>query len=182
MPMHTPEDILRKALGGADEEPHPGHEQRFARRLAQQHDDRKVRHIPSWLWIASAAASVAALIIVLVVSEIRKTNEAYSRMRLSDVNYEMAQVEAFYEKRLNEKTPVLNNSDEMIARLQLQLKSLEGEYTSLEVALAQTPGNAQIVDAMVSNYKYRLHIVELIQRYVDISNNVKKKQDESIDL
>jgi septum formation topological specificity factor MinE len=35
---------------------------------------------------------------------------------------------------------------------------------------------------MVSNYKYRLHIVELIQRYVDISNNVKKKQDESIDL
>jgi hypothetical protein len=182
MSMHTPEDILRKALGGAEEEPHPGHEQRFARRLAQQHDDRKVRRIPSWLWIASAAASVAALIILLVVSEIRKTNETYSRMRLSDLNYEMARVEAFYEQRLNEKTPVLNSSDEMVARLQLQLKSLEGEYDALEVALAQAPGNQQIVEAMVSNYKYRLHIVELIQRYVEISNNVKKKQDESIDL
>jgi len=175
--------MLRNALANVpDESPHPGHEQRFVQRLARQRSEKKGRTIPLWAYLSVAAASVAALIITLVVSEIKKTNEEFSRMRLSDLSYEMARVESFYEQRLKEKTPVLSNEDEMSVRLRTQLEALELEYEGLEAALAQSPSNQPVVDAMVSNYRYRLQIMELMQSYVEISNNVKKKQNEGIDL
>lgn len=181
--MPTPEEILRNALAHVpDESPHPGHEERFAQRLARQRSEKKGRVIPLWAYLSVAAASVAALIITLVVSEIKKTNEEFSRMRLSDLSYEMARVESFYEQRLNQKMPVLSSEDEMMNRLQSQLTALELEYDGLEAALAQSPSNQPVVDAMVSNYRYRLQIMELMQRYVEISNNVKKKKNEGIDL
>ncbi len=55
-------------------------------------------------------------------------------------------------------------------------------YDKLEQALAANPGNQQVVDAMVDNYRNRLRIVELIQKYMEISNNLKNKQHESMDL
>jgi len=180
--MQHPEDILRQALSGELEGPHAGHEQRFEKRLLRHSEHALTTGIPAWAWMSAAAATIAALIIVLVVSEIRKTNEEYARMRLSDLNYEMARTEAFYEQRLRERTPVVSSPDQNITRLYSELRMLEDVYTKLEQALATNPGNQQVVDAMVDNYRNRLRIVELIQKYVEISNNLKNKQHESMDL
>jgi hypothetical protein len=181
--MQTPEHDIRQALGAhTPGEPHEGHEQRFEQRLNRLKGRREIRRIPSWVYLTVAAASLAGLIITLVVSEIRKTNEQYSRMKLSDLSYEMARVEAFYQKRLHDHIPVFSNQDEMLIRLGRQLKELETGYASLEAALAQSPANQQVVEAMVENYRYRLQIVEMMQRYIEISNQVKEKQNEGTDL
>ncbi len=50
------EENIKHAISTADSgrEPLPGNEERFEMRLLKLKEERKVRAIPSWIWLAAA--------------------------------------------------------------------------------------------------------------------------------
>ncbi|MBX7051685.1 MAG: hypothetical protein K1X54_06600 [Flavobacteriales bacterium] len=174
------EDRIRKALlnESDDQDLMPGHEERFEMRLLRMRDEKKERRIPRWPWIALAAAVVAGFIVTIVVSEVKKTNEYAEKVRLSDVSMEMAAAEQFYHERLKMDMSQLNTSDQNIKRFLDDLKRLESEYAMLEEQLAKNFTNQRVADAMVNNYRYRLQLMEQLQKYIEIQNKLNLQNHE----
>jgi mannitol-specific phosphotransferase system IIBC component len=168
------ENQLKKALKDAADadshDPVPGHEERFEMRLLHQRDNRKMRRIPKWPVLAIAAACVAGFIVSIVVMEVRKTNEHAEQLRLSDVSGEMALTEAYYNDRLQSEMKGLNTSDRNIRKFMDDAKKLEEEYKMLEATLAKNVHDERIAQAMVNNYKFRLKLMEQLQKYIEIQN------------
>jgi len=161
-------------------EPLPGHEERFEMRLLRQREQVKVRRLPGWPMITLAAASIVGIIITIVVLETKKTNDIAATARLSDVSTEMAAVEHYYNERLQHEYSDVNSADENVQRFMQDVKRLEEEYKRLEAALSKNFNNEHIAEAMVNNYKYRLRIMEQLQKYIEIQNDLNTNNHEKI--
>lgn len=174
------EEELEKALRSAEttSEPLPGHEERFEMRLMRQREEKKIRRLPRWPWIALAAACVAGAIIAISVREIRSSNDLADTMKLSDVSPDMAEVEQFYNQRIQVDFSALNQGDARIKRFMDDMKKLEDEYASLEKELARNYSNERVVKAMITNYQCRLRIMEHLQKYIEIQNELSKSNHE----
>lgn len=169
---------LAKLTAADGHEPLPGHEERFEMRLLQASDQRKIRRFPRWPVLTFAAACVAGLIISIVVVEVRKTNEQAAQVRLSDVSGEMALTEAYYNDRLQSEMQGLNTSDKNIRKFLDDVKKLEEEYKMLEATLAKNVHDERIAQAMVNNYKFRLKLMEQLQKYIEIQNKFNSNEQE----
>lgn len=159
-------------------EPLPGHEERFEMRLLRQREEKKVRRLPSWPWIALAAACIAGVIVTVSVREIKNTQEIAETMKLSEVSPDMAEVEQFYNQRIQIDFESLNQGDERIKRFMDDMKKLEEEYASLEKELARNYSNERVVKAMITNYQCRLRIMEHLQKYIEIQNELSTTNHE----
>ncbi|MBL0314292.1 MAG: hypothetical protein IPP69_00450 [Flavobacteriales bacterium] len=166
------ENRIRKAFENANEDQEliPGHEERFEMKLLRMRAAKAERRIPRWPWIALAAAVVAGFIVAITISEVKKTNDYAERVRLSDVSMEMAAAEQFYHERLKMDVSQLNTTDDNIKRFLDDLKKLETEYAMLEEQLAKNFSNQRVADAMVNNYRFRLKLMEQLQKYIEIQN------------
>jgi predicted RNase H-like nuclease (RuvC/YqgF family) len=166
------EDRIKKAFESQDSDSEliPGHEERFEMRLLRMREDKKIKRFPRWPWIAAAAAVVAGVIVAITISEVKKTNDYAERVRLSDVSLEMAATEEYYNERLKLDVGQLNTTDQNIKRFLDDLKRLEGEYAMLEDQLSKNFNNQRIADAMVNNYRFRLQLMEQLQKYIEIKN------------
>jgi hypothetical protein len=51
------------------------------------------------------------------------------------------------------------------------LHYLESQYVVLENAYQSNRDDQKIVMAMVENYRYRLQVIEMMQKYIQIKNN-----------
>ncbi len=174
------EEELEKALRSAENnvEPLPGHEERFEMRLLHRQEDKKIRRMPRWPWIALAAACVAGAIVAISIREINFTNEVADSMKLSEVSTDMAEVEQFYNQRIQVDFSTLNQGDARIKRFMEDMKNLEEEYASLEKELARNYSNERVVKAMITNYQCRLRIMEHLQKYIEIQNELSKTNHE----
>lgn len=176
------EDRIRKALQEEENSaaylPPEGHEERFELRLLRQRAGRPEKRISMLPWVALAAAVVAGFIVAIVVSEIRKTNDYAEKARLSDISGEMAAVEEFYTEKLQVDLSKLNGSDPNIRRFLNDITRLEEEYKMLESTLGKNFTNEKVVQAMVSNYKYRLRLMEQLQKYIEIQNQINLQNHE----
>ncbi|MFN0032554.1 MAG: hypothetical protein ACKVOR_10380 [Flavobacteriales bacterium] len=159
-------------------EPFPGHEERFEMRLLKMSEDKKVRQLPRWPWMVLAAACIAGVILFITVKEVKQTNEMARITKLSDVSRDMAEVENFYHQRLNIDYSKMNTSDIRIQRFLSDIKKLEEEYASLEKQLAQNYNNERLIKAMITNYQYRLRIMEHMQKYIEIQNEHNNSNNE----
>lgn len=170
--------VLENSDQGSEFEPALGHEYRFERRLHELRELRKVKRIPRWSYIALAAAAVISLIISIVVIETKKTNDIAEKIRLSDVSGEMAAVEGYYHGRLQMNLNERNSTDLNIQRFMSDVKKLEDEYQMLEKTLAKNFRNERIALAMVNNYRYRLQLMEQLQKYIEIQNKINIQDHE----
>jgi hypothetical protein len=175
------EEQIRRAFEDStqnEREPLPGHEERFEMRLLKLKNAQKMRRIPPWIWMAAASVVTAVFIVYMVAGEMKKTNEIADRARLSDVSVEMAAVEAFYNDKLRIDQQGLNTSDPAIMKFLQDIERLEQEYKKLEEKLNENFNNERIVKAMVSNYKYRLQLLEQLQKYIEIQNELNTGKHE----
>ena len=174
------EEELEKVLGSSEStsEPLPGHEERFEMRLLRQKEEHKLRRMPRWPWIALAAACIAGAIVTISIREIGKSNEVAESMKLSEVSPDMAEVEQFYNQRIQVDFSALNQGDARIKRFMDDMKKLEEEYASLEKELARNYSNERVVKAMITNYQCRLRIMEHLQKYIEIQNELSTSNHE----
>ncbi len=161
------------------EEPLPGHEERFEMRLLQKREVQKMKRLPRWPWVLLAAATVAGIIVFVAISEVKETQEIAKNMKLSDVSQEMAIVEKFYSDRLSLDFNKINQEDMRIQKFMLDIKNLEIEYETLEKQLISNYNNQRLINAMVSNYKYRLRTLEHLQKYIELQNEIQNKTNET---
>lgn len=176
------ENHLKNALKNADSadghEPLPGHEERFEMLLLQQQKNKKIRRIPRWPVLTIAAAAITGFIISIVVMEIKKTNDTAEKTRLSDVSGEMALLEEYYHERLQGGLEGVNTTDKNIRKFMDDVKALEDEYKMLEETLAKNFHDERIAQAMVNNYKFRLKLMEQLQKYIEIQNKINTNDQE----
>lgn len=159
-------------------EPFPGHEERFEMRLLKGKEDKKIRQLPRWPWLALAAACIAGAIVFVAVREVKETNEIARITKLSDVSKDMAEVEQFYHQRLNIDYSKMNTADARIQRFLTDIKKLEEEYASLENQLTKNYNNERLINAMIDNYQYRLRIMEHMQKYIELENELNNTNND----
>lgn len=172
------EELKRKLLESEEsmnQEPMSGHVDRFETRLMQRRETAmKSRFRKRFLLVSVAAASICLIVIAVSVFKISKqTQEA----QLAQVNEEMevpaelSQVKEFYQKRFDSNKMNASTGDETVQKFLNNLHYLESQYAVLEKAYQSNRDDQKVVMAMVENYRYRLQVIEMMQKYIQIKNN-----------
>jgi hypothetical protein len=160
-------------------EPIPGHEERFEMRLMNAQDKKQIHRIPRWPWLTLAAALVIGVILTIVVSEVKKTNHMAEESVKQDLPPELAAAQDFFKSRTTMDMSKLNTDDVYVQRFASDMKVLEEEYTKLEQILASNFNNEKVAEAMVNNYKFRLKLMERLQKYIEIQNQINNEKNGS---
>ncbi len=160
-------------------EPIPGHEERFEMRLMNVLDKKRIHRIPRWPWLTLAAALIIGVILTIVVSEMKKTNHMAEETEKQNRPPELAAAEDFFKSRITMDMSKLNTSDPYVQRFVSDMKVLEEEYAKLEQVLASNFNNEKVAGAMVNNYKFRLKLMERLQKYIEIQNQINNEKNDS---
>jgi len=180
------EEDLKKAMEMFDdshEMPMDGHVNRFETKLMLR-SDRKIRASYSrrFIFISVAAASICLIIISVAIVKMNSmgqdeiTTETIEEWVSPD---EVKHAQKFYEKRRDISIVHSSSNDATIQKFMAKLNYLESQYEVLQKAYQMNQDNQKIIDAMVDNYRFRLQIVEMMQKYVQINNrsNNENKTD-----
>ncbi len=173
-------EILRPVENKPNGEPLPGHEERFEMRLLKNVEQKKSKVFQMWTYSALAAAAIIAVVFTVVLKSDEKISpqENMAVTKLSDVSYEMSQIEKFYTEKLAARTVNYASPDIQVKRFQEETSRLEGEYKVLERILSKNPSNEKIINAMIGNYRFKLQILESLQKYTEIQNKKNNPTDE----
>jgi hypothetical protein len=160
-------------------EPIPGHEERFEMRLMTARENKQIRRIPRWPWLTLAAALVIGVILTVVVSEMKKSNDMADESVKPEMPPELAAAQDFFKSRITMDISKLNSDDVYVKRFAADMKVLEDEYRKLELVLASNLNNEKVAEAMVNNYKFRLSLMERLQKYIEIQNQINHEKNDS---
>jgi hypothetical protein len=172
------EELKKKLLESElimNQEPLTGHADRFETRLMQRREIvMKSRFRTRFVLVSVAAASICLIVIAVSVFKISKQNE---ESQLAQVNEEMevpaelSEVKGFYKKRYESNKMDVSAGDATVQKFLYNLHYLESQYVVLENAYQSNRDDQKIVMAMVENYRYRLQVIEMMQKYIQIKNN-----------
>ena len=153
-----------------------------------QHLDQKsekvARRIPIWRY--ARAATIAILLIGTGVFIGKNMNNQTSEpLAFEEVYPEFFEAEQFYKKEVNTKVAQLAkyNHDPSIND---DLNALDETYEELKAELSQAPEaqHEQIINAMITNYRTKLSILERVLERIQSTNqdNLNKTNDDSIEI
>lgn len=180
------EQRFNEALKASHYEPLPGHQDRFRTKMEARQRHKKTRRVVLFRYSVLAAASV--LLVVTIAFLLKPSGDSASVQApvkgLSDISYEHARMVRFFEDKLQSpRLSGLDDTDAEVRRFLDENRRLEGQYQVLENMLIKNPSSEKLVDAMISNFKFRLQILESLQQYQKIKNNLKTEADENtVDL
>ncbi|MBL7943522.1 MAG: hypothetical protein JNM00_12175 [Flavobacteriales bacterium] len=179
------ENDLAGRISAAAPEPISGHEDRFYNRLLAEGERKKHMRTRRIMYVAVAAASILLLVTITMLFNQSK-HEVVTNPQpvngLADVSYEYARISAFYEQKLSGFERVSNVSDQQIMKLMDETHKLEAEFMVLEKILTGNPSNQRVITAMINNYKFRLQILESIQKYQQMINHHNNENSSSTDM
>ena len=159
----------------------PGMEERFAetlfagRRSAQQ----PLRVQRAHWWSAAAAACILVLLAFSAGRYNQRTLRAQAETSiplasLAEVNPELAEVERFYNYKINLEVERLKQASAQsgtnLGDLFDTLEQLDREYEALRRLLANNFGDNRIINAMILNYQTRLELLDRIKKINDQQN------------
>ena len=92
------------------------------------------------------------------------TSDPYSNgVSLSDLSPELAETEFFYLQQVSEKLQLIQASDYGIdPEIMGDLAVLDSAYQQLKMDLKDNIDNEEVVNAMITNYRIRLQLLEQI--------------------
>lgn len=178
------EEELKRKIQDAEESknnsPLSGHADRFETRLMQRSElTMKSRFKKRFITVSLAAASVCLIVIAVSVFKINKQQEEIEKAELTEeveMPAELNEVKEFYQKKYDSNKLNVSAGDETIEKFLKNLHYLESQYAVLEKAYQTNHDDEKVVVAMVENYRYRLQVIEMMQKYIQIKNN---KQNEN---
>ena len=166
-----------------DREPSKGIWSAIDKQLDQK-DKKSARTIPIWRY-ASVAAVAAILLAVGVFIGQNMNNETAQPIAFEEQYPEFLEAEHYYQKEVKTKVAQLAKYDHD-ASIEEDLKQLDQIYEELKNELAQAPKDQheRIINAMITNYRTKLSILERVLERIQSTNQEKlnKSKDDSIDI
>ncbi|MCK0132219.1 hypothetical protein MWU59_11975 [Flavobacteriaceae bacterium F08102] len=177
--MNKLDQKCRDLRGAFDtEEPSTGHFERFSKKLNQFNEQlnsnikQSNQSVVHWKWLSVAASILLVVGLYMVFQQTGEVQE-YG-YELADVSPEMEETQSFFTmtiqhelSRIQAKRTVENETviDDALA----QLTSLEKNYNSLKVALADSDYDRRIILAMITNFQQRIAVLhELLEQLDEI--------------
>jgi len=160
------EDLIRNNRNFfEDEEPDPGHFERFSRKLEMRFSAKKKVSIAPYLLRA-------AVITVLVTLSSLWTwdhflNPGRNRMSLSEVSSEYREVERYYVQQTSFMEDEImgmdfENNEEQKTILKEELKNMDATYKELQKELKANPNDERVINAMIEHYQTKLDVMSYI--------------------
>jgi type VI protein secretion system component VasF len=145
---------------------------------------KPARRIPIWRYARVAAAAVL-LIGTGVVIGLKMNNQTPEPLAFEEVYPEYFEAEQYYQKEVNTKIAQLANYSHD-AEINDDLKQLDAIYEELKKELSEAPKTQQeqIINAMITNYRTKLSILERVLERIQSTNqeNLKTTNDDSIEI
>ncbi len=136
------------------------------------HDLSKTRRMHSLRWISRVAAAVVIGFGITWLASIYTSDPWSNGVALSDLSPELAETEFFYLQQVAEKMQMIQASDQALDPEVLDnLAVLDSAYQELKMDLKDNIDNEEVVNAMITNYRIRLQILEQILREIKEHNN-----------
>ena len=174
-----------------DTAPKPGHFDRFKALQAQQQKEvipivARPSGIPSFMKIAAIMVLVLGIGWTLFnLGKMQGAQEFTANDIVSPVfPEELTEAEFFFAEQVNlKKKEVLafsspDNQD--TKQIMGELKKLELQYLDLKNEFSLNQNNAQIINAMIENYRIRLSVLERLLKQLKKSNTLKQKHHDEI--
>lgn len=161
------------------EEPTEGHMDRFLRKLEKEEESKRSSGVTFWRIAAAIIVLVTISVSVLLPRFNSPKDVQYVSMSLSDVSDDLAEVEMYYQSKLEREYAELNKlseSDPVVKSYMDELESLNERYTDLEEQLYSSGSHEKVVIAMIENFRLRLELIEKLEKIKNGENNESIKQ------
>ncbi|MEM9391351.1 MAG: hypothetical protein AAGA02_12810 [Bacteroidota bacterium] len=124
--------------------------------------DKQKRLSPWKVYTRIAAAVVMAVGISWIVYEYN-SNPYSDGFALHDLSPELAETEFFYSQQVAEKMQLIKSTNSAIDPEVLDnLAILDSAYQELKLDLKDNAANEEVIDAMITNYRIKLQLLEQI--------------------
>jgi hypothetical protein len=185
-------DKLKKYIANNEEHfsasPRAGHLDRFKKLQQKQVKPipTKKFQIPAFIQVAAAFVLVFGIGWLFFNLGKMQNSQSFATEENVPVNFseELAEAESFFTQQVDlKKKEVLafSASDNMAtSQIMLELEKLELQYLDLKDELAINSNNAQIINAMIENYRMRLSVLEKLLHQLKKSNTIKKQHHDEI--
>jgi hypothetical protein len=175
---------IREAEESKNQAPLSGHSDRFETRIMQRSElTMKNRFRKRFVAVSLVAASVCIIVIGVSVFKINKQQEEIEKAEVAEeveMPAELTEVKEFYQKKYDSNKLNVSAGDETVEKFLKNLHYLESQYTVLEKAYQTNHDDEKVVVAMVENYRYRLQVIEMMQKYIQIKNNTKNENNTNL--
>lgn len=149
-----------------DAEPTDGHAERFLKKLEREEHHAKTSVFTFWR-IAAAIIVLAVISISVLLPRFNSPEQVqYASMSLSDVSSELADVELYYQSKLEQEYERLNEmsqTDPEVEAYMDELERLNDLYANLEGQLYESGSHEKVVIAMIENFRLRLALIEKLE-------------------
>lgn len=153
-------------------------------RHLDQKNKKPARRISIWRYAQVAAAAVF-LIGTGVLIGLNFNNRPSEALAIEKEFPEYSETEQYYKKLVKNKVDELGNYN-YDSSINDDLKQLDKIYEELKKELSEAPEDKQeqIINAMITNYRTKLSILERVLERIQSTNQKKSKttDDDSIDL
>jgi len=165
--MKTIDDFIHQHGGMFEnEEPRPGHEERFKSRLDKLHHKSRPG-LRNFLFRVAAILVLGIIISYLAVKEYRLIDNQIKNLTIDNSNRELNEAEKFYTSQLNiyyDKIQQLGfNNDKAEKRKVLQeLSAMDEQVQVMKYDLKQNPDDERIMSAIINFYQLKLEMMDVI--------------------
>jgi len=149
------------------EEPIEGHKDRFLRKLEREEESKRSSGITFWRVAAAVIVLVTISVSVLLPRFNSPKDVQYASMSLSDVSNDLAEVELYYQSKLEREYAALNSlseTDPVVKSYLDELENLNQDYKDLEEQLYSSGSHEKVVIAMIENFRLRLELIEKLEK------------------
>ena len=165
--MSELEDFIKKNKEQFElQEPTDGHLERFIRKLDKEEESKKTSVVTFWR-VAAAIIILVAVSVSVLLPRFNTTDDVqYASMTLGDVSEDLAEVELYYESKLEKEYEALNElsqSDPEVKAYMDELEKLNEVYKELESQLYSSASHEKLVLAMIENFRLRLSLIEKLE-------------------
>lgn len=183
-----PKDI-RKMLANYSEKSSglpENHEQRFENKLFQElHQEKKTKKpIIQWLSVAASIVLIVSIGINFINKppvEPEKSEQTAKKLSLGTISPELNSIESYYINSINTELSQLEVTDdnkELLNGYLSKIGELTKEYKSLTEELNTKGVNDETVDALISNLRLRLQLLQRLKKQLNDFKKLNLKQHE----
>lgn len=165
--MKTIDDFIQKNEGMFDnEEPRPGHEERFRDRLKALHQKR--RSNPKIVLFRLAAIVILGIVIsYFAVREFGLLNNQINNIALDQPQQELNEAEKFYTTQLDiyyNKIQQLGFNDDKAEKTKVlqELSAMDEQVQAMKFDLKQNPDDERIMSAIINFYQVKIEMMDVI--------------------
>jgi hypothetical protein len=165
--MKTIDDFIQQHGGMFDnEEPGPGHEERFRNRLDSLHTTRR----PGLKVVLLRVAAILVLGIVISYFGIKQfglIDNQINSMAIDKPNQELNEAEKFYTSQLNiyyNKIQQLgfNNDKAEKSKVLQELSAMDEQVQAMKYDLKQNPDDERVMSAIINFYQVKIEMMDVI--------------------